>query len=105
MSNELSLQETANELVVQVIPVISTAHIDHETAKILDEMGDRNKWCTCAKYEHGWFLYLEEFSDEGSVPVCLTLIRNWLRVMKRGPWVRLDQAYGTTDELPVYDWE
>ena len=85
------------------MPVLSTGHLDEQTAAILTELGDANPWVACAEWEYGYFLYLDE-PDE-SAPKCLHDIAAWLRTHGYSDcWVRLDCDGDKADDLPLYDW-
>lgn len=85
------------------MPVISTGHLDVLTAEALTLMGDKNEWCLCAGYQHGYFLFLGDHGE--SWPQCLCDICDWLQ--KHGfhdCWVRLDRDAKQVEDLPYYDW-
>lgn len=85
------------------MPVISTGHLDKETADLFSRLGDKNEWCPCLAWDYGWILYLDDVFDEG--PQCLNDICDWLQ--KHGfhdCWVRLDRDAEQVEDLPYYDW-
>lgn len=87
----------------QIMAVLSTAHIDEATSKVLSELRDKNPWCSCAEWVYGYFLYLEDLED--AAPKCLHDICQWLKANGFSDcWVRLDRDEPEIDDLPTYDW-
>lgn len=96
----------AQKVEMNVMPVISTGHIDKETAEALDAGCD---WCAQAKFEgYGYFLYLDDLECGATpAPQCLVDIRDWLRSTfgaENQNWVRLDRDAQSVDGLRTYDW-
>jgi hypothetical protein len=105
-------------LELHTLPVISTCHLTKEVSERLTNDAQNNPWCTCASWEHGFFLHLDDLESSEtngeSMPQCLIDIRDWMRtknlrsthgdVTMRADWVRLDSAADTEDDLPSYDW-
>lgn len=103
---------------LQTLPVISTNHLTQEVAERLTASGNKNPWCVCASWEHGFFLHLDDLEaaecEADPMPQCLIDIRDWLRAKNlictdgdrtfRGDWVRLDGDADPVDDLPSYDW-
>lgn len=90
-------------LEVMQVPVISTAHLDQETARRLTEEGNNNLWCTCVEWEHGFFLYIDDLGDDA--PQCLRDIKTWLNECGfTDCWVRLDSDAQYADGLTSYSW-
>lgn len=93
----------ASEIEVHQIPVISTSHLTREVAEQLTRERDKNPWCTCAAWEHGYFLYLDELPE--GAPKCLEDICQWLKKHSfTACWVRLDCDGAPQEDLPTYDW-
>lgn len=89
------------------IPVISTAHLTKEVAQLLTDKGDENPHISCAAWQYGYFLYLDEpeIPEGGADIQCLIDIRDWLRRNRFSDcWVRLDCDADAVDGLPTYDW-
>lgn len=93
------------------VPVISTGHLTYAVAQQLTRQGDDNPWCCCARWDYGYFLYLNDLeSAPETPPQCLLDIRNWLQSMEQQGlvdnchWVRLDRDADAADTLPYYDW-
>jgi hypothetical protein len=96
---------------LQTLPVISTAHLDQSTARLLEGIGDDNPWVNCARYEFGFFLSVPtDECDEGDGESCyvgmpsdLESVLKWAR--KKGyDWIRLDACGDVVEELHIFDW-
>lgn len=95
-------------LEIHKIPVFSTAHVDENTAEVLN---GKKPTVPCAKWENGWFLFLDVANDASdSWPRCLVDIGWRLRVLEAGGelddsrWVRLDVDGPKDNVLPTYEW-
>lgn len=91
----------AQQVELQTIPVISTAHLDEETAKHLSTEGDNTPWLLCAPYDEGYFLRFHEIDEEA--PQCLIDLTAWAKDNGHS-WVRLDQDAAPADGLTTYEW-
>lgn len=108
-----TLDETDNSVRVSTsrfdtmaMPVISTAHLDAQTARSLLTDESQRDWGFVANYEEGAFLRLYDLTDmEAAVPDCIREISKWLAAQGFDSWVRVDRDWDCVDGLPVYDHE
>lgn len=84
------------------IPSISTGHLTQLVAAKLKERRDNNPWVTCAAFEYGFFLYVEDLDE--IAPQCLKDIEKWLRENHEPGWIQLDSASPVAEGLPLYSW-
>ena len=85
------------------MPVISTGHVSEAVADVFTEKRDKNPWCPCLSWQHGWVLYLDDVDEDA--PQCLIDLADWLQ--KHGfhdCWVRLDMDADRATDLFHYDW-
>jgi len=87
-----------------VMPVISTAHLDADTAAALAEDPQRCRWATVASYGEGFFLRFFDENPDELMPACAKAIRQWVQVQGWDGWVRLDRDWDVVDGLASYDW-
>ena len=88
----------------ELMMVLSTAHIDQETAFMLANDIVTTQWglVVYSKDEYGWFISVSE-DCHADVPHD---IRACLRYayLNHCQWLCLDRDGDIVDELPVYDW-
>ncbi len=85
------------------MPVISTGHLDEDTAELFARRGDKNDWCPCLGWRYGWVIYLDDV--DADAPQCLRDIADWLQEHGfHDCWVRLDSDADKADDLPFYEW-
>jgi hypothetical protein len=86
------------------MPVISTAHLDEQTAAAMSAQGSKSPWCTVVSWEYGFFAYLEELVMTDT-PKCLVEVCEWLAEEGYTDcWVRFDCDAAPVEGLPTYDW-
>jgi hypothetical protein len=99
---------------IEPMMVLSTAHIDQETAAELESKSDLldllpyNGLIT-ANTQYGWLIYCapdstaEQFVEQHPMSECLWSCIHYAR--ERGcPWLLLDQDVGVLDDLEQFDW-
>jgi len=88
---------------MMAMPIISTAHLDAETAQWLTDNGDQCNWATVAPYQEGFFVRFYDECDK-PMPQCAKDVLLWLKREQLNGWVRFDRDWEAVDGLPVYDW-
>ena len=78
---------------IMTIPVLSTEHLPSRDA--LRDLG-----VMYAKYPYGFFVYMDESSDEP----WFVAVREWAKKHSPSGWVRFDCDAGTAPDLPVFYW-
>jgi hypothetical protein len=86
--------------------VLSTAHLSQHTCQTwlaLAEHGHRGSIPVWAKGDYGWFIYIVDDLDPGSLPDDLAAC--WrLAVEHKLPWIMFDRDAPAIEELPTYEW-
>lgn len=78
---------------IMTIPVLSTEHLP--SCDALRDLG-----VMYAKYPQGFFVYMDESSDEP----WFVAVREWAEEHSPSGWVRFDCDADTVPDLPVFDW-
>jgi hypothetical protein len=86
--------------------VLSTAHVDEDTALRLTKGMLPTDFCTTyfAKGGYGWFMHVsEEIADREANPQSLANCLDF--AVRHGcQWIMFDRDGDTVDELTTYDW-
>lgn len=78
---------------IMTIPVLSTKHLPSRDAL-------RDLSVMYAKYPYGFFVYMDESSDEP----WFVAVHEWAKEHSPSGWVRFDCDADTVPDLPVFDW-
>jgi len=88
---------------VMQVPVITTAHLDAQTAATLTAQGDGAFGMTLAPYQEGFFIWAATESVSDNCPECLRAVCAWARRLGFD-WVRLDSDGDHVVDLPTFEW-
>lgn len=99
-----SVQITTHKFDMMAMPVISTAHLDSDTAQALTASAGQCKWATVACYPEGFFIGFFDEGHDAEMPESARAIHQWLKGQNLNRWVRLDCDWDTVDGLPAYVW-
>lgn len=82
--------------------VLSNAHLSPQTCNtwLSDYATRASVW---EKGDYGWFIYIVDDLDPGSLPDDLAACWN-LAVEHNLPWIMFDRDAPTIKELPTYEW-
>ena len=96
---------------IEKMVVISTAHIDEETAKMLNEGAEDYppfcdlEWSPAFARDHGWLFHVASVERvvETNPPQCLRNVFAFARALGC-EWVMLDCDGDRVDGLPSWEW-